>query len=118
MTERVTITPLGGLNTNGDPRSDGTPFDLVAWEVAPGNTLLQYGIGGDLDTVEFTVFLPLRIRAQVGADWLWQPVIDKLTDSFAVDVRGRHCIGRAQEWNSGGRGGLAILCHSATGKAE
>lgn len=118
MTELVTITPLGGGDSDGNPRPAGTPFQLAALEVAPGNTLLRYGIGGDLDTVEFTVFLPLRVRAQVGPNWIWQSVETKLTKSFAVDVRGRRCTGRAQVWNSGGQGGIAVLCLSATGKGS
>lgn len=114
MTEQVTITPVGGRNSDGDPTADGTPFTLTALEVAPGNTLLRYGIGGDLDTVEFTVFLPLRYRTAVDT---YQPVAAALADDFTITVRNRVCKGRVQEWNSGGRGGVVVLAHSATGRS-
>ena len=114
MTEQVTITPMGGQNADGDPLPDGASFAVTAFEVAPGNTLLEFGIGGDLDSVDFTAYLPLRFR-DVGG--FWSPLADRLAAPFRVDVRGRSCIGRAQEWNSGGRGGIAVLCHSATGKS-
>jgi hypothetical protein len=113
MAETVTITPAGGRDSDGDPVEDGTPFDVRAMEVAPGNTLLRFGIGGDLDTVDFTVFLPLRIRD--GEEYV--STTEKMTEDFWIHVRGRDCRGRAQEWNSGGRGGIAVLAHSATGKA-
>ena len=60
MSELVTIIPRTGLNSSGDPADDGTPFDLRALEVAPGNTAARFGVGADLSDVNFTVFLPLR----------------------------------------------------------
>lgn len=114
MTEQVTITPLGGRDSNGDPLPDGASFSVRAYEVAPGNTLLEYGIGGDLDSVEFTAYLPLRVRDGGGS---WSSLADKLAAPFSIDVRDRRCVGRMQEWNSGGRGGIAVLCHSATGQS-
>lgn len=113
MAETVTITPIAGYNTDGDPLSNGTPFTVPAMEVAPGNTLLRYGIGGDLDTVDFTIYLPLRVRV---ADAI-VVTSGALTDDFWITVRGKQCRGRAQEWSSGGRGGVAVLAHSATGKS-
>lgn len=112
MAEQVTITPTGKRTAKGDPGTPGTPFDVLALEVAPGNTMLRFGVGGDLDTVDFTVYLPLRIR--IGPDYF--RTVEKLTDDFAIDVRGRRYLGRHQEWSSGGRGVVAVLAHSATGK--
>lgn len=115
MTELVTITPDAGLDAKGNPQPGGTPFEVSALEVAPGNTLLAYGIGGDLDSVEFTVYLPLRIR--MGDPAVWTAVDEAATQNFSILVRGRYCRGRVQRWESGGRGGIAVLCTSATGKA-
>lgn len=113
MAETVTITPIGGTNTDGDPAADGTAFDVRALEIAPGNTLQRFGVGGDLDTVDYTVFLPLRMRD--GETYV--ATSSKLTEDFSILVRGRKCLGRAQEWASGGRGGVAVLAHSAAGKS-
>ncbi|SCX05968.1 hypothetical protein [Mycolicibacterium fluoranthenivorans] len=115
MSELVTITPQAGRNTDGDPQPAGTPFDLFALEVAPGNTLLRFGVGGDLDSVEFTAYLPLRRRIPDTSDY--QSTVEALTDNFRILVRGRDCAGRLQEWNSGGQGGVVVLCHSARGKS-
>lgn len=112
MSERVTIVPDGGHDGSGDPLPDGAPIAVLAYEVAPGNTLLKFGVGGDLDSVEYTVYLPLRIRIS-GA---WTPLAGILAKPFHIEVRERFCVGRAQVWDSRGRGGIAVLCHSATGK--
>jgi hypothetical protein len=113
VTETVTITPDTGFDGKGNPKPGGTPFTVPALEIAPGNTQLAYGVGGDLDKVEFTVFLPLRMREADG----WVSVAEKATDNFSVEVRERFCRGRAQVWQSGGRGGVVVLCHSATGRS-
>lgn len=113
MPETVTITPLGGRDSDGDPVDNGEPFEVRALEVAPGNTLRRFGIGGDLDAVDFTVFLPLRVRQDEG----YVATVDRLPKDFSIRVRGRDCLGRAQVWDSGGRGGIAVLAHSATGKS-
>ncbi|CPR79254.1 hypothetical protein [Mycobacteroides abscessus] len=113
MSEQVTIIPSGGHNGDGDALPDGAPLVLIAYEVAPGNTLLSYGIGGDLDSVDYTVFLPLRFRA----DGIWSALAPKLEKPFDIKVRGRRCKGRAQVWDSRGHGGIAVLAHSSTGKA-
>lgn len=116
MSETVTVTPQSGTNSDGDPMPAGTPFDVVAMEIAPGNTLLRYGIGGDLDNVDFTAYLPLRVKTAVDADY--QTTVSALTDDFRILVRGRDCLGRVQEWNSSGQGGVVVLCHSARGKSS
>ena len=122
MTELVTITPIGGRDSNGDPTEDGEPFDVTAIDVAPGNTMLRYGIGGDLDTVDFTVYLPLKRR--VGLDTVAPPqrMVIALTGEdgageFGITVRGKQCRGRVQEWVSGGRGAVVVLAHSGTGRS-
>jgi len=116
MPEIVTVTPGGGRDAKGNPVPAGTPFEVMALEVAPGNMLVRYGVGGDLSTVEFTVFLPLRMRAADPVDG-YVATVDRLTDAFSIEVRGRVCRGRAQVWDSGGRGGIAVLAYSATGKS-
>jgi len=115
VSELVTITPQAEPNTDGDPQPAGIPFDLFALEVAPGNTVRRFGVGGDLDSVEFTVFLPLRRRIPETSDY--QSTAEALTDNFRIMVRDRDCVGRAQVWSSGGRGGVVVLCHSARGKS-
>lgn len=115
MTEQVTITPDIGSDAKGNPKPAGTPFTVPALEVAPGNTLLRYGVGGDLDSADFTVFLPLQIR--IGSPAVRVRTAAACTENFTVLVRGRKCQGRLQEWDSGGQGGVAILCQSAKGKS-
>jgi hypothetical protein len=112
MAETVTIQPIAGRDSNGDPLEAGDPFGVRAMAIAPGNTLLRFGLGGDLETVDFTVFLPLRVRD--GESYV--ATVSKLTEDFWITVRDKRCRGRAQEWSSGGRGGIAVLAHSATGK--
>ena len=119
MTEVVTITPDTGFDGKGNPKPGGTPFDITALEVAPGATQLAFSAGGDLDSVEFTVFLPLRARLpRLDNPVLteWASVAARCTENFSVKVRDRFCRGRAQVWDSGGRGGVVVLCESATGK--
>ncbi|SKV43482.1 Uncharacterised protein [Mycobacteroides abscessus subsp. abscessus] len=47
---------------------------------------------------------------------MWTATAAVLAKPFRIEVRDRKCLGRMQEWNSRGRGGIAVLCHSATGK--
>lgn len=106
MTETVTVTSLFGHDTNGDPTPPGTPFTLTPIAIAPGNTTRQFGEGGDLDDVEFTVYLNLSDEG-------------KVKDDDQIAVRGRTCFARVRVWRSpwSARGGIEVLCHSATGKA-
>lgn len=109
-TEAVTITPQGGLDAHDNPLPAGVSFEVGAL-IAPGNTTLRPGADGDLDTVDWTVYLPLRIK-QSGA---WVRTVEAMTDNFTVTVRGQVCRGRAKEWNVGGRGGVEVLAIAATG---
>lgn len=118
MVETVTVTPRFGQNSDGDPIPDGDPFTLTPLEIAPGNTALQYGAGGDLDDVEFTVFLPLLmwrgpVETYVHTDEL-------IKDDYGITVRGRDCTARVQVWRSqrSGRGGVVVLARSKTGKGR
>lgn len=114
MAETVTVTPKSGFDDDGNPVAAGTPVVLTPWEIAPGNTSQQYGQGGDLDNVAFTVYFPLRVRT--GLDTY--SVTDTLIrDDDDILVRGHLCRARVRRWESGGRGGLEVLCQSATGKA-
>ena len=110
MTETVTITPQSGLDAHDDPIAAGTPFTLNAM-VAPGNTALRPGADGSLDTVAFTVFLPLKIYV----DASWVNTVSALTDNFTITVRSQVCVGRVREWNVAGRGGIEVLATAATG---
>lgn len=110
MTETVTITPQAGFDANDDPLPASTPFQ-VSGRVAPGDTTMSPGAEGDLDQVEFTVYLPLKIKLNGG----WTYTSTALTDNFRITVRGQVCLGRAQEWNLHGRGGVVVLATADTG---
>ncbi|MCV7205303.1 hypothetical protein H7J71_25185 [Mycolicibacterium peregrinum] len=104
--ETVTVTPLFGNDDDGNPVPAGTPVVLTPIAIAPGNTTRQFGEGGDLDAAEFTVFLKLADEA-------------KIADDYQIEVRGKTCLARVRVWRSPrtGRGGIEVLCRSATGKA-
>ncbi|WP_234785807.1 hypothetical protein [Mycolicibacterium elephantis] len=115
--ETVTVTPTSGLDSNGDPVAPGSPVTLTPLEIAPGNTVLQYGIGGDLDDVEFTVYFPPRVRTGVNT---YAETATVVADDYGINVRGRDCRARVAVWRSqrgGARGGVAVLCRSATGQS-
>lgn len=115
MTEAVTIIPQGGLDANDDPVAAGSPFTVNGCLVAPGNTTVRFGADGNLDQVAFTVYVPtLKIKGASG----WIPISTALTGKFNITVRGQTCLGRAQEWNEGGRGGVVILATADTGTTE
>ncbi len=110
MTETVTITPQSGLDAYDDPQDAGESFTVQAL-VAPGNTTLKYGVDGSLDTVAFTVYMPLTIKLDDG----WVSTATAMTDNFTITVRGQVCVGRVREWTLGGRGGVEVLATAATG---
>lgn len=110
MTESVTITPQSGFDSHDDPIAAGTPF-TVNGLVAPGNTTFRPGADGSLDTVAFTVYLPLSLYQDGG----WVSTSTALTDNYTVTVRGQVCVGRTREWNVAGRGGIEVLATAATG---
>lgn len=116
MSESVQITPQSGNDTDGDPIAPGEPIDLVPLEIAPGNMLLKYGAGGDLNDVEFTVYLPLRVKSGE----TYTDITEVIRDGDEIVVRGRRCTAMVQIWRSqrdGGRGGAAVLARSRSGKA-
>lgn len=103
--ETVTVTPQAGLDDDGDPIAGGGPVAVEAITVAPGNTTLSYNDQGDLDSAEFTVYLPLG-----------SPV----SDDDLITVRGKTCRARVQEWRDPWPGevsldGMVVLCKSVTG---
>lgn len=105
--ETVIVTPTFGYDDDGDPRPDGTPFPLTAKFVAPGNTLREFGVGGDLEQAEFTVFLELTD-------------LGKVKDGYRIEVRDKDCFARVQDWVSPrtGRGVVAVLAKSGTGQSK
>jgi hypothetical protein len=98
------------MDAHDNPLPAGTPFAVDAL-VAPGNTAVEPGADGDLDTVSFTAYLPLRVKRN-GA---WVRTVTVLTDNFTILVRGQVCVGRAKEWEQAGRGGVEVLAFAATG---
>ncbi|SLF39495.1 hypothetical protein [Mycobacteroides abscessus] len=105
--ETVTVTPTFGYDNSGDPKPDGAPFELTPKFIAPGNTLREFGIGGDLEQTEFTVYLAISDRG-------------KVKDNDKVHVRGKDCFARVADWVSPrtNRGIVAVLAIGATGKSE
>jgi len=103
VTETVTVTPQSGYDTDGNPVGGGSPVEVSTLGIAPGNSELRYGTGGDLDDVQFTVYLELG---------------SPITDDDQITVRGKKCRARVQEWRSPrtNRGGLVVLARSTTGK--
>lgn len=110
MSETVTITPEVGIDANDDPLPGGTPFSLSAL-VAPGNTTVRPGADGQLDSVDFTAYLPLRIRTDAG----WVRTSSLLTANFTITIRDQVCVGRVREWNENGRGGIEVLATIKSG---
>lgn len=120
MSETITVAPPVKYDTDSKRIVDNTdPIELVPLEVEPGNSVLKYGIGGDLDDVEFTVYLPLKQRRQVDDEFVWVDTTTLVVDDSVIVVRGRTCRARVHVWKSqrSRRGGIAVLCQSATGKA-
>lgn len=105
--ETVIVTPTFGYDDDGEPRPDGTPFSLTPKFVAPGNTLREFGVGGDLEQADFTVFLELTDRG-------------KVKDDYRIEVRDKDCFARVQDWVSPrtGRGIVAVLATSGTGRSK
>ena len=110
MTEIVTITPQVGIDANDNPVAGGTPFTLPA-RVAPGNTTVRPGADGQLDTADFTAYLPLKVKGASG----WVSTSSLLTDKFTITIRNQVCVGRAREWNENGRGAIEVLASIKSG---
>jgi hypothetical protein len=100
---QVIVTP-GGVNydSDGNPTTTGAPIGVTALAIAPGATTFGFVEAGELDDVEFTAYFAL------GAP---------IADDDVIQVRGKLCRARVKEWRSPwtGRGGLEVLCKSATG---
>ena len=108
MAETVTIFPTVGNDDNGDPLPQGAPIVVTPLEIAPGNAVNKWGVGGDMQNIEFTVFLELRHERSI-----------KTGDEMLV--RGRRCLAAVQVWRSQqspNQGGIAVLATSASGKAS
>lgn len=104
--EQVTVIPQSSIDDDGNPGTSGDPILLEAFAVAPGNTTLQFGESGEVDAADFTVYLD--VDAPVSDDDLMQ-------------VRGRTCSVRVQEWidpwpgTHPQVGGVVVICKSRTG---
>lgn len=114
--ETVVVTPASGYDNDGDPIAPGSPVTLAPLEIAPGNTGQVFNDNGVLDTAEFTLYFPLRVR--VAGEWVAAESV--VRDDYAIKVRDRDCWARVQVWRSQRthRGGVVVLCKSATGEAS
>jgi hypothetical protein len=104
MTEIVTVTPRFEKDDDGNPVADGTPFNLDAFGVAPGNSTITYTNSGDVDNVAFTVFFRQAVN---------------IKDGDLILVRGKSCNARIQLWENPyhTHGGFVVLAQSTTGAA-
>lgn len=103
--ESVTVYPQFDTDDDGNPVPGGSPVVLEAFAVAPGNTTVLFGDSGSLDSADFTVYLSLDAA---------------VNDGDLIEVRGRTCRARVQEWRDPWPGtppldGMVVLCKSATG---
>lgn len=103
--ETVTVTPQSGFNDDGDPIASGQPVTLEAILVTPGNTSSRVNDQGELDSVEFTVYLPFG---------------SPISDDDLIVVREKPCWARVQEWRDPWPGAvsldcLVVLCKAVTG---
>lgn len=116
--ETVTVTPLFGTNDDGDPVPPGSPLVLTPIAIAPGNTSLAFGRGGDQDSVEFTVYFRLTTYRVENNALVLTNTADVIADDYGIRVRGRDCLTRVRVWRSPrtDRGGVEVLCRSVTGK--
>lgn len=102
MSETVTITPAGGRDDDGNPIANGRPFEATAL-VEPGNTNVQFTGSGNVDTVDFTLYMRFGVN---------------VNDGDLITVRGRDCLARVRDWRTSPtarRGGVVVLCSSVTG---
>jgi hypothetical protein len=117
VSESVTVIPARlGNDANGDPYPQGAPVALSPLEIAPGNALLRYGIGGDLIDVAFTVFFPLRVQTKAG----YADAETVIRNGDEIVVRGRKCLAAVEVWRSqrsSTRGGVVVLARAVSGKA-
>lgn len=67
--ERVTITPNAGRDDDGNVIAGAPAFDVVAYDVQPGNTVAKFGPGGEVSEAAFTVVLPLDTQIR-DDDWM------------------------------------------------
>ena len=102
MAETVTVTSQTGYDSNANPIPPGGSVTLPALGIAPGNTTQSFVQGGEAEDAEFTVYLELG---------------SPINDDDEINVRGVPCRARTKKWISPwtGRGGIEVLCKSATG---
>lgn len=67
--EKVTVTPNGGRDDDGNVIPGGDPFDVVAFDVEPGNTTAKFGASGELSEAAFTIVLPVDTPINTD-DWV------------------------------------------------
>lgn len=67
--EKVTVTPAGGRDDDGNPLDAGDPFDVVALDVTAGNTTARFGAAGELSEAAFTIVFPVSTPIR-DDDWI------------------------------------------------
>lgn len=67
--EKVTITPNAGRDDSGNVIGGGPPFDVIAFDVTPGNTLAKFGPSGEVSEAAFTIVLPVDTPLR-DDDWI------------------------------------------------
>lgn len=99
--ETVTVTPTFRRDADGNQPPDGTPYDLEAKAVAPGNQLLAWEIGRDIANVQYTAFFQHDIPTETG---------------HRINVRGDELTAYVHRWRSPwtDRIGVAVLAHGAS----
>jgi hypothetical protein len=103
--ERVTVTPNGGRDDDGNVLAGGAPFDAIAFDVQPGNTVAKFGPSGEVSEAAFTITLPINTAIH-DDDW--------------VTVRGKTGRARIQMQlpQYAGRERLVVLVDTKSGGAS
>lgn len=99
---RVRRTPGGKDENNDTVPSTETRKPLIPWDIAPGTSAEYVALGRNGDTVEWTVFFPLRTD---------------LTNDDLLEIAGDEYRIRLLPWQSrrSRRGGLVVLASRKEG---
>lgn len=104
LDEKVTITPAGGRDDDGNVIAGGAPFDVVAIDVTAGNTTARFGAAGELSEAAFTLVFPVDTA---------------INDDDWITVRGLTGRARIQRFlpQYAGRERLVVLVQTMSGGA-